>query len=166
MLILFLLFIVLSIFVINNNSNRSFKNPLSSKITKYVYIFLGEGFKNMGYVSVLNDKQVSDVIKLYSNNYSELKVTNYAMSSKIFEGQKLQIVDKKLTEVSTKSNNAKPINLCTIDDLKQAAGVGDKTALLIHNYIKENPNLKSSSELIVIKGVGEKTVNEIKKYCY
>ena len=63
------------------------------------------------------------------------------------------------------NSSAKKILDCTKDDLMKANGVGEKTAsLIIENILSKK--IKSVADIDDLKGIGPKTINEIKKYCY
>ena len=57
--------------------------------------------------------------------------------------------------------NLDEFNVLSIEQLTHFSGIGEVTANLIVDYIRENNGLQSFQELTVIKGIGEKKLEGI-----
>ena len=88
----------------------------------------------------------------YSENSSEEEII-YSESSAITE------------ESETSSVFPIPINTATFEELQLIPNVGPSTAQLIIDYRNEYGTIVSFNELLSIDGIGEKTVELLKKHC-
>ena len=57
------------------------------------------------------------------------------------------------------------INSATVSDLAAIPGIGPELASRIVSYRESNGNIYSIDELNIVKGIGEKKLAELKKYC-
>lgn len=57
-------------------------------------------------------------------------------------------------------NTADVTTLCLLDD------IGEKTAMNIIAYREENGDFESVEDIMLVKGIGEKTFEKIKNYIY
>lgn len=81
-----------------------------------------------------------------------------------------EIFDDYLSEISSENESSESpfpimINTATSEELQMIPDIGPVTAELIINYRNEAGTILSFDELIVIDGIGEKTVELLKKYC-
>lgn len=69
--------------------------------------------------------------------------------------------------VDSQPNDILPINIntATAKELESIPDIGPATAKLIIEYRNEYGTIVSFSELLSIKGIGEKTLEIIKEYC-
>ena len=170
---------MLSYFSQKRHENIIYLNPLSIKYPKYtVTVFLGNGFLNPGIYEVSSDNTFADIINKYPNKYNNGFSSNLNLDSKVYDGQNIILVPNQNANTLTHNNINNPyllvgleqsypkkIQMCTIDDFKKAKGVGDKMATLVLDYVKSNPDITNAGELVQIKGIGDKTANEISKFC-
>lgn len=58
------------------------------------------------------------------------------------------------------------INLASIENLTKVKGIGVKKASLIYEFIQQNKGISDLNELLVIKGIGKKTLAKIEELFY
>ncbi len=58
------------------------------------------------------------------------------------------------------------INLATIDELVKIKGIGEKTANNIIEYRKNHGRFKTIDDLLAVKGIGERKLAAIRPYIY
>jgi competence protein ComEA len=64
------------------------------------------------------------------------------------------------TKVSEQKQYLVDINQADVEQLMQLKGIGEKKALLIIEYRAQNGPFKSIDDLLNIKGIGDKIINE------
>lgn len=142
-------------------------------MSSYLLVYLGNGFKNPGMYEVPSHYKFSDILSKYDNYYQNGYTSSISLESKLYNSQKIILIPTSpgiatggsKYDINTITVIPKSFLQCSRDDYLKAKGVGEKTADLIINYIKQNPKISSVDELINIKGVGQKTIDEISKYC-
>ena len=80
--------------------------------------------------------------------------------------QKVSDFNKSKVVQENKISKKFDINRMDVNDLISLPGIGEATAENIIKYRTENKGLKSLSELLKIKGIGNLKFNKIKKYLY
>jgi len=81
-----------------------------------------------------------------------------------------KVENKKSAKVSTKRKGALPnsinINTATQSELEQLPRIGPATAKNILEYREKNGSFKSIDELLSVKRIGPKTLEQIKPYLF
>ena len=135
----------------------------------YKTVYLGIGFKEPGFYEVPADYTVLDVLKEYSNAYSnEYYYPNPTKILKDGERVDLKPLNSSYQSVHSsdieKTGTPKDINKATKMDLMSVPGIGEKTAQKIIDYINENGPITSLDLLLNINGVGTSTLDNLKKF--
>jgi len=60
------------------------------------------------------------------------------------------------------AGDLRDVNTATASQLTEVKGIGDKTAAAIVTYREAHHGIKDMKELLVVKGIGEKTLEKIK----
>ena len=85
-------------------------------------------------------------------------------SENIFE-EEINYISSEVAEEENQSVFPIPINTATFEELQLIPNIGPSTAQLIIDYRNEYGPIVSFNELLSIDGIGEKTVELLKKHC-
>jgi len=136
-ILLSLLFITGVIYKQNNN--------IENKVTKFDYSVADSIFNSKEYL----DSATNLVQKKVASESELLDFSGYNLSDTFVSYDKKLIID---------------INVAGVEELQLLPGVGEKTAANIINYRKINGHFKVVSDILKVKGIGNKKYEKIKDY--
>lgn len=132
-------------------------------------MYLGEGFKDPGYIKISSTTTYGEVLSLYINSYNPLtskpiNLDNFVSSNEIINIEPLKSISQQNNVNDDIPFKNYDINRTNISELTAVPGIGEKTAQLIIEYIDLNKPISDLNDLLNIKGIGEKTLENIRKY--
>jgi competence ComEA-like helix-hairpin-helix protein len=146
--------------------SQNILNPVSlGQSQNYITVYLGEGFENKGFYQLQQGITYGELLATHSNDI-DIKSLSITPDKQVKNGEKIVFKANSIVYQGNSDVASKDINTASVTDLKQAKGVGDKTAKTLIDYININGPISSIDELKNVKGVGDKTITELKKYFY
>jgi len=137
-----------------------------------VIFFIGFGYKYFFIDKNIAVYKEFDYTKQDSLFYAAIKrdslekLNNINTVDNIDYKQKVSDFNKSKVVQENKISNKFDINRVDVKSLITLPGIGEATAENIIKYRTENKGIKSLSELLKIKGIGNLKFNKIKKYLY
>jgi competence protein ComEA len=138
---------------------KYYKYFFTGENAKYDYSKSDEDFKKL--TDEIRKKEIgaeiNDTVKSESSLSEELKKEQDSLEA-IEKEPKISKKELKLREKSVNLNNAGIDELCTLP------GIGESTAQKIIEYRNKKGKFKKISDIMNVKGIGEKKFEKIKEY--
>jgi len=166
----FLVLVVLG-FIISNNSQSS----SSSEEVSYIIVHVAGDVRNPGVYKLGEEARVIDAINLAGGPLSSADLDRLNLADFLKDGDKIQVPSKSILSsqsapssnmqvplASTENSEKININLASKAELETLPGIGPILAERIIQYREEKGNFSSLSDLLEVKGIGEKKLEKIK----
>ena len=173
--------LIATLFVISFIIGISFKNgqknsytivQTSSEVTNnlvqtiiYIKVHLAGEVYNPGIYTIKEGAKTFELIKMAGGLKPSADTNKVNLVQILKDGQRVMIKAKSSSKSkSTQAINKIDLNTASLEELMSLPKIGEKTAKLIMDYRSEHGGIKSTDELSNIKGIGEKTITNIKPY--
>ncbi len=136
-----------------------------------IYVTIAGEVKKPGMYEMTEKDRINDLI-LKAGGFTDKAYTdNVNLSQKLTDEQHIYIPSVDENNLNNAASNVQHpnigiinINTASIDELTKLPNIGKTTANSILEYRDKNGNFDYLEEIMNVKGIGEKTFNEIKPY--
>ncbi|HOJ93181.1 MAG TPA: ComEA family DNA-binding protein [Dictyoglomaceae bacterium] len=155
-------------------SNNSYY-PGDSKEISYIIVHVAGDVRNPGVYKLGEEARVIDAINLAGGPLSSADLDRLNLADFLKDGDKIQVPSKNIPSfqnspsskvqvplANTENSERININLASKAELETLPGIGPILAERIIQYREENGNFSSLSDLLEVKGIGEKKIEKIK----
>ncbi len=139
---------------------------------KEIYVYVHGAVKNPGVYKVYKGSRVFEVIELAGGLSPSADVRSINLARVVEDGENISVPTIEGTKVQTPSVGEEAqagrreklinVNKASVEELEKLPGIGKTIAQRIVNYREKNGPFKSPSDLLKVKGIGEKKLEKIK----
>ena len=144
-----------------NKNNEEQNNEEKKEI--FIYVDIDGAVINPGVYELIEGSRVIDAINLAGGLNEKAVTQNLNKAKKLVDGEKIYIYEEGDAEIESFSDNILiNINIASIDSLMSLPGIGEVYAKRIIDY-RNNKEFTSIEEIKNIAGIGDKTFDKIKE---
>ncbi|MCS7233140.1 MAG: helix-hairpin-helix domain-containing protein [Synergistetes bacterium] len=142
---------------------------ISSPSTIYVQVY--GAIKNPGVYKVKKGTRLFEVVNMAGGPSPEADIRSVNLAKVVEDGEKIFIpkIGEVLGSSSTRDEGAQGkasklvnVNKATVEELERLPGIGKTMAKRIVEYREKNGPFKEPSDLLKVKGIGEKKLEKIR----